>query len=182
VHEHILLGGLHQVLAALADRAHEAEHVHAALRLHLLQHGVQRDVGAGAAHARTAVHHKRVPVGRVGRVDVADEVQDAHGVGAGRVLVGPLRVVVLCDGEREVLAAVSCGAGRGQRGVVAIGTNKSNYQIHYQFDDENQSEKIFLEHFCNHLFIDISVNQLPFSRLLQSKVRPRIQNKLLKII
>ncbi len=25
------------------------------------------------------------------------------------------------------------------------------------------------------LFIDISVNQLPFSRLLQSKVKPRIQ-------
>jgi len=41
--------------------------------------------------------------------------------------------------------------------------------------------KIKAKRFFN-LFIDISVNQLPFSRLLKSKVKPRKQNKILKVI
>jgi len=33
-----------------------------------------------------------------------------------------------------------------------------------------KARRFFLDHFCNNLFIDISVNQLPFSRLSQFKL------------
>jgi len=113
VNEDILLRGLHKVLATLSDLADEGKDVDTTLGVYFLHHGVQGDVGACAANAGAAVHNDRALVVGVAGVDVADQVQDAHGVSTGRVLVRPLWVVVLRDGERSSLRVLA-QAGRGQ--------------------------------------------------------------------
>lgn len=45
---------LHQVVALAAYVLEEAQHLHRLLLLHLLQHAVDDDVGAGAAHPGAA--------------------------------------------------------------------------------------------------------------------------------
>ena len=95
VHERVLLGRLHEILSARANAADEAVDVDARLALDLLEHRVQRDVGAGASHPSATMHHNRVVVGQVGGVHVAYQMQTADRIGARRVLVRPLGIVVL---------------------------------------------------------------------------------------
>ena len=72
-------------------------HTEAALRPHLLHHGVQEDEGAGAANPRTAVHQQRlVQGGRVELADTADEADEGHGV-LWHPMVWPGSVVEVCD-------------------------------------------------------------------------------------
>ena len=118
VHERVLLGRLHEILSARANAADEAVDVDARLALDLLEHRVQRDVGAGASHPSATMHHNRVVVGQVGGVHVAYQMQNADRIGARRVLVRPLGIVVLGDFEKTLLLLLlaSHRHGAGRRG------------------------------------------------------------------
>ena len=90
---------LHQLHALASHALQEAVQTESTLSLHLLHHGVQQDEGAGAAHARTAVHQQRgVQAGRVQLAHSADEGDDRHGI-AGHSVVWPGRVMEVSDCE-----------------------------------------------------------------------------------
>ena len=55
-------------------------HVDGALVRHLAHHGVDDDVGAGAAHARAAVHHNWTAPGRIRACRLLDERQHGQDV------------------------------------------------------------------------------------------------------
>ena len=67
--EHVLLFGLHHVVALRAHARHVAVDVHGVVlalgvgagrrMLHPFEHRVHHQIAAGASHARTAVHHNR---------------------------------------------------------------------------------------------------------------------------
>lgn len=77
--------------------------VDAALVLGALQHGVDDDEAAGAAHARAAVHHHRAGVGRVDGPDALHELQQWRRM-VGYAVVRPRAELQLLDLAR--LAAV----------------------------------------------------------------------------
>jgi len=94
VQENVLLLGLHQEISLSANVPEEAVDVDLALGSDLLQHGVQHDVGASAAHAGAAVHDYGTSVQWVGRRRLLDEAQHRQRVVWGAV-VWPVGVVIL---------------------------------------------------------------------------------------
>ena len=98
-HEHPLLPEAHEELV----------HIDRSLGLDPLQHGVQQDEGAGAAHARTAVHQQRNFLVLVVCLLHSPDEGDEGGGKPGHTVVWPGGEVVLGHRQRLSLWLSSLG-------------------------------------------------------------------------
>ena len=94
---------LHHLTALCSDARDEAENVHLPLRGHHVQHGVDHDEGARAAHAGATVHHDGPGVLGVAVLHLLQELEHADG-GEGHAEVGPAGEVELGDEPLGLLA------------------------------------------------------------------------------
>ena len=81
-------------------------HIDGALLEHLPHHGINDNVGAGAADASTAVHHDRAALLGVGARRPPDEGEHGRDV-VRHAVVRPVREVELVDEARHLAAAAA---------------------------------------------------------------------------